>query len=717
MKRVLLPLIGLAVCAAPGRAQGIVVSVNGDLIPFAGQAPVQAPDGTILVPLRGIFEHLGAQVKFVAATRTITASRGKTAILLRIGEAVGYVNDNPRPLTVPAQTIGGTTLVPLRFVSEAFGATVKWDLASRTVRIVDLAAPRGRVAGVAPAAERAETPPPAKPIPGPIVGALTALDINARTLTLQPDAGAAETIALAPSATITVTVGGQPPERKDLSALRLGDLVAVKTRNASGAALAVEVSCEEKGGIVKAIDGAKVTLVDGSTVEIAPGAQIVRVDPVTKNASPATLADLHATDRIAFRINPARRHAVSVAAMISEPPPPPKVEITKVTHNAPARFLRPGEQVVFTVQGTAGAKALLKVPGLAGADAVPMSEVSPGHYTAAITVPEGVLLRDALPSATLTLESVESPAVASADGLSIDSVPPDTGTLAPADNAQVDARPQITGTYTDRGSGIDKSKVQLLLDGAEVGASVSEGFFSYKPGADLPTGRHTLSLVLRDLAGNQTRREWAFTVVEMPLLKSLRIQPTDKPLDYGDVLTFKVDGAPNAATATVTIGPKISVTLREDSPGVYVGSYALRRQDMVPNAVVTATLTFADGRSASQSGERPLTLTAGSPDAPVIDLPQEGARVGNSVILSGRALPNASIKVSIRYEGKRGGLIGERKLLEEVTVKADARGRWATDPIVLKVPRDMTGATFYADVVAVGTGGDPSAAVTVRFRK
>ena len=108
-------------------AQGISVTVNGSPVAFPKQGPIQAPDGSILVPLREVFEQLGAAVQFLPKTRIITASRGDTNISIQLGESVGYVNGKPKSLPTPAQNIAGTTMLPLRFLSEAFGAKVKWD--------------------------------------------------------------------------------------------------------------------------------------------------------------------------------------------------------------------------------------------------------------------------------------------------------------------------------------------------------------------------------------------------------------------------------------------------------------------------------------------------------------------------------------------------------------------------------------------------------------
>ena len=91
--------------------------------------------GTTMVPLRAIFETLGAKVEWDSATQTVTSAKGKTEIQLTIGKTLAYKNGASITLAVPAQIIKGSTYVPLRFVSESFGATVNWEDTSRTVTI------------------------------------------------------------------------------------------------------------------------------------------------------------------------------------------------------------------------------------------------------------------------------------------------------------------------------------------------------------------------------------------------------------------------------------------------------------------------------------------------------------------------------------------------------------------------------------------------------
>ncbi|MDB5052425.1 MAG: hypothetical protein JWM44_475 [Bacilli bacterium] len=96
-------------------------------------------NGNTLVPLRDIFEHLGAKVDWDDATKTITAVKGITTVKLQLGNTTASVNGESKDLTVAPQSINGSTLVPLRFVSEAFGGDVQWDPETYIINITTAA--------------------------------------------------------------------------------------------------------------------------------------------------------------------------------------------------------------------------------------------------------------------------------------------------------------------------------------------------------------------------------------------------------------------------------------------------------------------------------------------------------------------------------------------------------------------------------------------------
>ena len=86
-------------------------------------------NGRTLVPLRFTGEQLGALVRFDSAKNEVILTKGTMMIQLRLGEKSAHISQEgvaPRTVTlnVPARVVHGRTMVPLRFVSEALGATV-----------------------------------------------------------------------------------------------------------------------------------------------------------------------------------------------------------------------------------------------------------------------------------------------------------------------------------------------------------------------------------------------------------------------------------------------------------------------------------------------------------------------------------------------------------------------------------------------------------------
>lgn len=90
---------------------------------------------TVLVPMRKLFEDQGAKISWNNDTKTVKATKGDLILTYHIGDRTAYRNGQPLNMTVPGQIVGGNTMMPLRFVSEALGSTVKWDANTRTVRI------------------------------------------------------------------------------------------------------------------------------------------------------------------------------------------------------------------------------------------------------------------------------------------------------------------------------------------------------------------------------------------------------------------------------------------------------------------------------------------------------------------------------------------------------------------------------------------------------
>jgi len=111
----------------------IRVLLNGEELAF-DVAP-QIIDGRTMVPMRTIFEALGAVVSWDSGTQTITATQDDIVIIMQIGSEIIRINGEEIALDVPPVLVGGRTLVPVRAVAEGLDADVEWDGAARAVII------------------------------------------------------------------------------------------------------------------------------------------------------------------------------------------------------------------------------------------------------------------------------------------------------------------------------------------------------------------------------------------------------------------------------------------------------------------------------------------------------------------------------------------------------------------------------------------------------
>ncbi|WP_157794143.1 copper amine oxidase N-terminal domain-containing protein [Paenibacillus donghaensis] len=120
--------------AAESKVEATII-INGTQQSFS--QPAVVIKGVTMVPMRAIFEKLGATILFNQQSKEVTATKGSTTIKITIDSKIAYVNGKIQTLTTKAQTLNNVTIVPLRFVSEALGANVGWDASTLTVNISD----------------------------------------------------------------------------------------------------------------------------------------------------------------------------------------------------------------------------------------------------------------------------------------------------------------------------------------------------------------------------------------------------------------------------------------------------------------------------------------------------------------------------------------------------------------------------------------------------
>ncbi len=102
--------------------------------------------GTTLIPLRAVSESLEADVKWDGKTKTVTITKGDKVIELKLRSSVIKVNGVEKTISQPADIISGTTIVPLRVVSETLDAKVGYDNETKIITVEDnFTAPEGTI--------------------------------------------------------------------------------------------------------------------------------------------------------------------------------------------------------------------------------------------------------------------------------------------------------------------------------------------------------------------------------------------------------------------------------------------------------------------------------------------------------------------------------------------------------------------------------------------
>ncbi|KEO81550.1 stalk domain-containing protein [Tumebacillus flagellatus] len=109
------------------------ITINNKVVHLTTM-PVQL-DGRVLVPLRAVSEAIGAEVKWDAATQTATITRGRDKVEMTLGNTTAKKNEQPVTLDVAPQLIDDATMIPVRFLVEGLNLQAKWDEATKTVII------------------------------------------------------------------------------------------------------------------------------------------------------------------------------------------------------------------------------------------------------------------------------------------------------------------------------------------------------------------------------------------------------------------------------------------------------------------------------------------------------------------------------------------------------------------------------------------------------
>ena len=142
MKKIIISLVLCMALLLPVMASAssdVTVLINGGVL--VTDVPARIVEGRTMLPMRAIFERLGANVTWMEEDKLIFATKGDCLIIMQIDNnkmsvrKSGAEENTSIVLDVAPFIENGRTLVPVRAVAESLDANVEWVNETRTVKI------------------------------------------------------------------------------------------------------------------------------------------------------------------------------------------------------------------------------------------------------------------------------------------------------------------------------------------------------------------------------------------------------------------------------------------------------------------------------------------------------------------------------------------------------------------------------------------------------
>lgn len=375
-------------------------------------------------------EKLGAYVSYQAATKTVTANRGDVDLQLTLGQRRAILNGREVMLDVPAMEYRGSTLVPLRFMSEALGADVKWDPVTFAVQIstggsqpptdpnnpptgtaIEISGFDVNTSGVLRAGSVIEfrlTGTPGGAATVQIPGVVKDLELRESSrgvytgsYTIPNNTAAQITVSKATAiarlrvgreerliqAASTMQVDNQPPTISSATPENNGRVnnlrpnITAVFEDPSGSGI-------DSGSVRMTVDGRDVTN-DATITE-----NLIAFKPTQQLTPNKHTVEVEVRDKAGNRTLKTWSFTIVDRATV----------ITSFTHNAP-KTIQAGDEITFTLVGEAGADVKLQIGELR---TVTMEETSPGKYSGSYVVRRADRLDGVMATARMKTKSGEN---------------------------------------------------------------------------------------------------------------------------------------------------------------------------------------------------------------------------------------------------------------------------------------------------------------------
>ena len=377
---------------------------------------------------------------------------------------------------------------------------------------------------------------------------------------------------------------------------------------------------------------------------------------------------------------------LATALPIAPPPttqptqPTQPVQIVSVGATDASTVYGAGQTVHLRLKGTPGGQATVSVSTLA--KNLPMRETNPGTYVAEWTIPDELDYRTATIFGYLTVGTVQAPRASSAERIIIDSVPPQLQSVEPDRGVTItnDSPAIVMNFKTTPGTALNANGITVMVNRRNVtrDVQVEPDQITYNA-QDLPAGSVNVEAIVRDLAGNEVRPAWSFTIAARPenIIKSVS-HDAQRVLVAGDIVHIATVVNKAGAIPTFSIAGlvKDQPMRRVAATNKYVGAYTVKPGDKISKAAITVNYRDPDGNQAKMDATSKINIDTNLPTALKVTKPLDKSAVGDALVVSGEARPYSKVRVTVTYRTRVVTWITGQ--LWQDTVQTDAKGLWTT---------------------------------------
>ncbi|MBC5823659.1 MAG: copper amine oxidase N-terminal domain-containing protein [Candidatus Eremiobacteraeota bacterium] len=469
--------------------------------------------GKVYVALRPVGRALGADVSYDGKAHRVTVTTVLRQVILRMGDPVALVNGEPEQLDASAQIVNHQVALPLRALSAALGADVRYDDKARQVVVSSKVSSAPIAQGGRAQSSAAST----------LEGTITSVRLDEPPPTVQMTVNGVPYNVSVPEQTrvsFRDTHGGLT-QTGQVSQVRPGDTLIV-TLGPSGAVVSVADIYAGFNGTIASAAGTSMVLTNGKVV-IGDATDT----SVTLNARQASFAELKSGDLVTVRADPRTGKVRDIVALTpggiatsatatARPGSQAGTSLRiEAVNDGNVRGLRQGQLLHVSAMGTPGARAWFDLSNFIVGN--PMREVRSGRYEGEYAVQAGTNILGAPLIVRLDKDGQSVQAQAS-EPVDIITTPPAIKDTAPAPSSRVNnPRPNIYATFSTPGdAGMDVGSLRIAVNGKDVTAQAARTpqFVAYYPPSELSPGPATVEIRGSDAAGNAVTFQWSFVIAQ-----------------------------------------------------------------------------------------------------------------------------------------------------------------------------------------------------------